>query len=396
MQQSPKKSKIAFVIPWFGKDVPGGAENATKSLIEHLLPYFEIEVLTTCVKDFHSNWNENFWKEGEYTELGVKIRRFKVRQRDTLKFDLINEKLMRGERVSAEDEKVFIEECIRSEGLNDYIAAHRNDYKWFIMIPYMFGTTYDGVFAAGEKAVLISCLHDESYAYMDIYKRMFEKVKKVLFLTMTEKRLAERLFPDESGKFSFAGLGLDFAIDDESGGTSEFKKKYGLGDFVLYAGRKDSTKNTPQLVEFFDRFVRETGSELQLVLIGPGEIPLPANAHIVDLGFLSKEEKYAAMGEARFLCNPSLNESFSIVLMESWICGKPVLVNGNCAVTKDHVLFGNGGLYYDDYCTFALCVEYFLDHRQEADIMAKSGKEYVFKNFTWERVAQNYLKILNV
>ncbi len=372
--------------------MPGGAENATKALIEHLKPHFDIEVLTTCVKDFHSDWNENFWKEGEYHEMDVMIRRFKVRKRDTLHFDLINAKLMRGEPVSPSEEKFFISECVRSENLNGYIRDHQKDYQWFLFIPYMFGTTYDGVLAAPEKAILIPCLHDESYAHMAIYQEMFKKAQKALFLSLTEKKIAEKLFPTEKAKFTFAGLGLDTAITIRQGA---FKKEHGIGQFILYAGRKDSAKNTPELVTFFDRFQRETNVDLKLVLVGPGEVALPANPNIIDLGFVSKEDKYNAMADALCLCNPSHNESFSIVIMESWLCGRPVLVSADCAVTRDHVLLSNGGLFYSDYHVFAESLEYYQQHPQEVSQMAQNGRDYVLHHFNWETVTQNYLNALH-
>lgn len=372
--------------------MPGGAENAVKSLIAHLKPHFDIEVLTTCVKDFHSDWNENFWKEGEYHEMDIVIRRFKVRKRDTLHFDLINAKLMRGAQVSPSEEQVFISECVRSESLNAYIHAHQNEYQWFLFIPYMFGTTYDGVLAVPEKAILIPCLHDESYAYMTIYQTLFKKVQKALFLSITEKKIAEKLFPTEKRKFIFAGLGLDTDITVQKGA---FRKKYGLGPFMLYAGRKDSTKNIPELIAFFDRFQRETHSNLKLVLVGPGEVVLPKNPNIIDLGFVSKEDKYDAMADSFCLCNPSHNESFSIVIMESWLCGRPVLVSEDCAVTRDHVLSSNGGLFYSDYDVFAESLRYYQDHPQESSQMAQNGKKYVMDHFSWDTVAQNYLNALH-
>ncbi len=390
--QSLHKDKIAFVIPWFGKDVPGGAENATKSLIEHLKPYFEIEVLTTCIKDFHSDWNCNFWREGDYEELGVVIRRFEARKRDPFRFDQINLKLMRGERVSSTEERIFIEDCVCSDNLNKYISEKKGDYKWFIFIPYMFGTTYEGVFAAGEKAVLIPCLHDEGYVHMDIYREMFDKSRKALFLTTTEKSLAEKLFSGNVDKFYFAGLGLDTEVSDIK---NAFKKKHGLGDFLLCAGRKDGSKNTPELVAFFDRYCKERNATLKLVLIGPGQVQMPDNDNIIDLGFVSKEDQFNAMTDALALVNPSHNESFSIVIMESWLCGRPVLVSGECAVTKDHAMISNGGLFYDDYYTFAECIDYFQQEQKLLEKMAESGREYVKRYFNWNSVVSNYLKALN-
>ncbi|MDD4110571.1 MAG: glycosyltransferase family 4 protein [Clostridia bacterium] len=390
--QLSQKNRIAIVIPWFGKDVPGGAENATKSLIEHLSPYFDIEVLTTCVENFHSDWNDNFWKEGEYFELGITVRRFKVRKRDVLRFDDVNAKLMRGEKISTDEEKVFIEESIRSDDLTGFIHDNLSDYKWIIAIPYMFGTTYDSILEASNKSILIPCLHDESYAYLNIYKKMFSASQKILFLTNTEMDFAKKLFSSEVLKFNYVGLGLDVNVHADKG---KFKKKYNFDNFVLCAGRKDVTKNTPELIEFFDRYVRETDRDIKLVLIGPGKLSLFDNPQIIDLGFVSKEDQYNAMTDCLFLCNPSHNESFSIVIMESWLCNRPVLVSESCAVTRDHVVLSNGGLFYKDYNVFKECLDYFLNHKFESDIMGQNGRKYVLDNFSWEKVTQQYLNVLN-
>ena len=387
-----QKNKIAFVTPWFGESIPGGAESATRALIQRLKSHFDIEVLTTCVKDFHSNWNDDFWKEGEYKEMDIVVRRFKVRKSNEDAFNRVNAKLMSNLSISKEEERTYISEMIRSISLNDFLEENKEKYSWFVFMPYMFGTTYDGIKIVKSKSILIPCLHDESYAYMAIYGHMFSLIEKAFFLTMTEKQLAEKLFPNEINKFKFCGLGLDVNIRGKKG---SFNRKYGIGKFILCAGRKDSTKNTPELIDFFDRFQRKTKSSLKLVLVGPGEVDLPDNPNIIDLGFLSKEDKYNAMADALFLCNPSHNESFSIVVMESWLCESPVLVSGDCSVTKDHVLLSNGGLFYNDYYSFFECLHYYETHQSEAIQMAKNGKEYVVQNFNWPIVVQNYLNILN-
>ena len=50
--------KIGFVIPWFGFDIPGGAEAELKGLTLHLHEAgVPIEILSTCVQNFNANWN---------------------------------------------------------------------------------------------------------------------------------------------------------------------------------------------------------------------------------------------------------------------------------------------------------------------------------------------------
>ena len=59
--------KIGFVTPWFGENISGGAENALRELIIHFFDEgIKVEVLTTCVKDFSSNWNKNYYHSGVY------------------------------------------------------------------------------------------------------------------------------------------------------------------------------------------------------------------------------------------------------------------------------------------------------------------------------------------
>ena len=86
-----KNYKIAFVVPWYGEKIPGGAEMETRGIISHLNSSGdEVEVLTTCVKEFSSNWNTDYYRPGKYIVNGVTVRRFRVRKRNTDDFDLIN------------------------------------------------------------------------------------------------------------------------------------------------------------------------------------------------------------------------------------------------------------------------------------------------------------------
>ena len=50
--------KIAFVAPWYGEKISGGAETLLRELVHHLQDAgVKLEVLTTCVESFRSDWN---------------------------------------------------------------------------------------------------------------------------------------------------------------------------------------------------------------------------------------------------------------------------------------------------------------------------------------------------
>jgi glycosyltransferase involved in cell wall biosynthesis len=385
--------KVAFVIPWYG-DIPGGAEDACKRTAENLkMRGVDVEVLTTCAKEFLSDWNNNFYKEGVYEVDGITVRRFKLRLRETHLFNRINYKLMHNKKVSPQEEVQFITEMINSNNLYKYITDNKSKYDYFIFIPYMFGTTYFGTKVCPEKSILIPCLHDESYAYMNIYKEMFENVKGIIFLSEKECELAESLFDLNSKKRITLGGGVD---TDISYNGKRFLDKYGIEkDFMLYAGRKDMGKNVPQLIEYFSRYKRETNDEFKLILIGSGTVrtPVEYKNDIIDLGFVPKQDKYDAYAASTILCQPSLNESFSIVMMESWLCGTPVLVNAGCEVTKDHCIKCNGGLYFGNYEEFKECIKFFLHNSEAAQKMGMNGRKYVIDNYSWNIITTRYKHI---
>ncbi len=387
--------KIAFVAPWFDDHIPGGAEMELREVSAHLHAVgAPVEILTTCVKEFGADWNVNFHKPGvSVSESGIPIRRFKVRKRDTAAFDAVNLKLIRKQPITLEEEDIFLREMVNSPDLYDYITAHKDEYTAFVYIPYMFGTTYYGVKAAPEKAVLIPCFHDEGYAYFRRFREVFRQAAGMVYNARPEMALAERLygFSETNVREILMGIGMDTGI---SGDAERFRRKFHLDKpFLLYAGRKDVGKNVPTLLQYFSEYKKRTQSDLQLVLIGGGSLEIPSDirSQVHDLGFVDMQDKYDACAAALLLCQPSKNESFSLVIMESWLCGRPVLVHDACAVTKNFAQESNGGLYFKDYFEFEGCVNYLAAHSDIAQIMGQNGREYVLQNFSWETITKKYL-----
>lgn len=388
--------KIGFVIPWFADDIPGGAEMELREVTNHLFKSgMNLEILTTCVKEFNSDWNFNYYPEGEdKTASGIIIRRFKVRKRDTATFNAINVKLMNKTPISQEEEDTFLREMVNSPDLYNYMYNHDNEYSLFVFIPYMFGTTYNGIKVNPKKAVLIPCFHDEAYAYFNRFKETFPTTAGMIFNALPESELAEHLYGLSTSKTKTItmGIGMD---NDITADPKFFRNKFGINEpFILYAGRKDEGKNIHTLVKYYAEYIKRRDTNLRLVLIGGGNIILPEellkNGRIVDLGFVDKQDKYNAQGAAEYLCQPSHYESFSLVIMESWLCGRPVLVHEACAVTKNFVSESNGGLYFSNYFEFEGCTDYILNNKDIASLMGINGMNYVRKNFDWNVITQKY------
>lgn len=381
---------IAFVCPWFGENIPGGAEMELRGLTTHLAASgMDLEILTTCVEKFSSDWNVDYYKAGIDTVCGLKVRRFPVRKRDVKKFDAVNYKFMNNLPVSEADEKIYMQEMVNSPALYDYIRDNKDKYALYVYIPYMFGTTYEGAAQCLDKTVLIPCLHDESYAYMKLFAKRYSQVAGMIFHSKPEYELAERLYGD-----GYAGVVLGEGVDTGlSYDPERFRKKYGVKDpFILYAGRKEEGKNVHTLLKYFAQYKKDNHNDLKLVLVGGGQIAIPDSikGDVCDLGFVSLQDKTDAESAALLLCNPSKFESFSLVIMESWLCKRPVIVYGGCEVTRNFVSESNGGLYFNGYYEFMGAVNYIMSHPDVADIMGNNGYEYVNNEFAWDVIVRKY------
>lgn len=384
--------KIGFVTPWFGMDISGGAEAELRELVLHLKDTaLEFEILTTCVRSFNSNWNENYHKEGVSVENGIVIRRFRADQRDGAAFDSINWKLMRNISITREEEEVFIHEMVNSSELYSFMHDNEEEYGIFVFIPYMFGTTYYGVKVNPSKAVLIPCFHNESYFHMNIFRELYSRVAGIVYNAKPEMELTERTYDLQGVRQIVMGIGMD---TDISGDARRFREKYRMErPFMIYAGRKDAGKNVDLLLRYFSEYHKRQRSDLELVLIGGGKIDIPLDIadNVHDLGFVDRQDKYDAYTAAELLCQPSHNESFSLVIMESWLCGKPVLVHDTCAVTKNFAIESNGGLYFKDYFEFEGTLDCILSNRSVAEVMGGNGRKYVEKNFSWNKIIDRYI-----
>ncbi|MBR2459835.1 MAG: glycosyltransferase family 4 protein [Clostridia bacterium] len=387
--------KIGFVIPWYSEKIPGGAEMELRGLTTHLHQSgFDLEILTTCVKEFSADWSVNHYRAKAERIHGFTVRRFKVRKRNTRAFDNVNFKLLNSRSVTPEEQEIYVRESVNSPDLYEYMEKNKDSYSLFVFIPYMFGTTYYGMQVCPEKTVMIPCFHDEPYIYLDVFKPVFERIAGIIYHAQPEYELANRVFDLKSVRQAVLGEGVytDLTSDGE-----RFRRKFGIdSDFILYAGRKDKGKMVHILLRYYEEYKKRRTTDLKLVLIGGGDIKLPkklvSEGSVIDLGFVDIQDKYDAQAAALALCQPSQFESFSLVIMESWLNRRPVIVNAGCAVTKSFASITNGGLYFSNYFEFEGVLDYLKEHPAEADRMGENGRNYVMENFAWDVIVDRYMR----
>jgi glycosyltransferase involved in cell wall biosynthesis len=379
--------KLAVVVPWFGPDLPGGAETQARKTVEKLhAAGAEIEVLTTTIRDYYADWTENARPVGRERVVGVLTRRFPVEPRRAEEFNRVNARICRREPVSAEELQLFQDEMVKSPGLIRHLAQSSGEYDLVLFFQYMFQTTLQGSRACPGRAVLVPCLHDEGYAGLAIYRQMLRDARGILFNSAGEMALAKRLVPGlEPAQCALTGEGVE---TDWSGDGERFRARWGLEEYVAFCGRKDGDKNFPLLLEYFRRYRDERAPALALVVAGPGRAtPEPADrGSVIDLGFVSEQDKRDLLAGSLCLVQPSLLESFSIVLMEAWIARRPALVHSRCDVTRGHVEASGGGLHFETYPEFAACLDRLRRDAALAEALGTNGRRYVVSHFAWNRV----------
>ena len=134
------KEKVCCVVQRYGLEVNGGAELHCRELAERLVPYYDVEVLTTKAIDYVT-WKDEYKKTEEIIN-GVKVRRFSVaKERDSVEFNRINDIFMLGGLAREQEQDWMDAQGPYVPALIEYIREHKDNYKVFIFFTYLGSET---------------------------------------------------------------------------------------------------------------------------------------------------------------------------------------------------------------------------------------------------------------
>ena len=397
-----RAKRIVFVSPRFGEGLGGGAEQLIASLVglyaDHVAaagfdPGEFVEVYTTTARD-HRSW-QNYFPAGRETVRGVTVNRFTVDDRKLDIFIRAELDMQAGKPLTIGEQLDWLQSGVNSTDL--YSALHQNlkSFDLVVLAPYLFPITFFGGLIAGRKAVVVPCLHDEHYAYQEVFASFFGKIGGIIFNSEPEKELFSRVFPGMIPPLGTSVVGVP--IESQRSSATSVANPLDGKLYLSYCGRKERGKGLDVLIDYFSRSRHSWEAEIELALIGSGEIDfldkLPPG--VIDLGYLSEEGKLAVIGGSIALCQPSLNESFSIVLMEAWAQGTPVLVNGRSAVTRSHVEQSGGGLYFESAAEFFITVKRLLEDRELSRQLGEAGRSYVESEYSRQAVSDRLVEAIS-
>jgi glycosyltransferase involved in cell wall biosynthesis len=382
--------KLAVVVQRYGRAINGGAELHARYIAEHLARHAEVEVLTTCASDYVTWRNE--LSAGEEQVNGVVVRRFRVgRQRDPEVFGRLSDRVFDHEH-SWNDELAWLDaEGPTSPSLVKYIGAHAASYDFLLFFSYRYYHAYHGARAATSRAVLVPTAERDAVMGLALFRPLFRGVRALMYNSPEERAMIQAVSGNHDVPGVVVGIGSEVP---QSPQANRFRQKYNIGGpFAVYVGRIDRNKGCNELFQFFEGYLRDCAGKLSLVLVGHSLLPIPDHPRIRHLGFIDDTDKFDAMAAADLLIMPSYFESLSMVALEAWALGRPVLANGKCDVLKGQCLRSNAGLYYESYAEFVETLRSLERNRWLSATLGRNGRQFFRTHYDWPVIERKYLDL---
>jgi Glycosyltransferase len=379
--------KVAAVVPRYGTEVIGGCETAVRELSEWLVRCtdVEVEILTTTAAD-STTWAEHFAAGTTQLE-GVTVHRFPVTRGRARDCDARSAPLMaRARSLTLAEQHAWLDlQGPTSPELVD--AAASTDADVLSIHPYLYWPDVAAHAVARVPVVFHPYAHDEAPLRLGVFAPLFEKSAGLVFQVAAERRLCERRFAIAARRALTLGLGVVAA----PGSAPDARDAVGLGDrpYLLCLGRVDDGKGVRLLFDWFTAYKEQRPGPLALVFAGPVVHELPPQPDVLVAGVVDEPVKWGLLRGAHALVNPSANESFSLVVLEAWAAGVPVVVNGRCAVTREHCERSGGGLWFESYAQFETIVDRLADAEMRA-VLAVRGAAYVERSYRWPTLVSRY------
>lgn len=384
--------KVAIVVQRYGADINGGAEQHARYVAEHLARHVQVEVLTTCAHRDYISW-KNELPEGRDVVHGIPVYRFPVAtERNPIEFAKWSEKVFTQSH-SLRDELAWLgAQGPTSPALIEYIKKHEADYDFFIFFSFRYPHSYHGCRAVPSKAILVPTAERDGALGLGIYPPVFRGVRAFMYNSYEERALIQSVSKNESVPGVVVGIGSE--IPERSNG-GRFRQKFDMRDrFAIYVGRIDENKGCVELFDFFEHYSGSLVDGMHLVLIGTAHVPIPKHPRIHHLGFLEDQDKYDAMAAAELLIMPSYLESLSMVALEAWAMGKPVLANAKCDVLQGQCLRSNAGLFYANYPEFAETMRAVDTTPSLQAALGRNGRAFFERHYSWPVIEKKYVDML--
>jgi len=382
--------KLAVVVQRYGADINGGAELHARYIAERLSRHATVEVITTCARDYVTWKNE--LPEGAEQVNGITVRRFPVKhERRPDEFGRRSHRVFEKTH-SIADELAWLEsEGPASPALVAHVERAAADFDFVILFSYRYYHAWHLARRLPGKAVLVPTAERDETIGLSIFAPVFRGVRAVMYNSPEERAMIQAASGNTSVPGVVVGVGSDVP---ERTDPERFRRKFKFRrPFAIYIGRIDENKGCGELFSHFQRYATAFPRGMDLVLVGSAIMDVPKHPRIHHLGFLDDRDKFDALSASDLLIMPSYFESLSMVALEAWALGKPVLANARCDVLKGQCIRSNAGLYYENYEEFVEAL-YSLESNGPLNArLGRNGRDFFKRHYAWPVIERKYLEM---
>ena len=405
--------KIALIVQRYGTEIIGGSEYHCRLIAARLARRHEVEVLTTCARDYIT-W-ANDYKEGTDRVRGVTVRRFaNAHERDINSFNDYSNWIFHNQHSSSDEQEWLKQQGPWCPSLIEYLEQHQASYDALIFFTYLYAPTVLGLKVASKRSILVPTAHDEPAIALDMYRDVFRAPSGIAYNTGAERVFLQSKFSISAKADKIVGCGVDLPAQYGKGSivakkegakkdngdlanthyaqsaATAFRRRHRLyGPFALYGGRIDPGKGCEELIAHFGSYASKHG-DATLALMGVKLMPIPEEPYIRFAGLLSENERLEALHAANVVIVPSPYESLSLLALESFAVGTPILANARSDVVTDHCQRSNAGLYYADQDEFVECLQLLMANEDLRSSLGSNGQAYVKANYEWDVIMNKY------
>lgn len=189
-------------------------------------------------------------------------------------------------------------------------------------------------------------------------------------------------------------------IPDTDEVKNYIKTKYGLGDYILFAGRVEARKNLTTLIKAFYE-LKKSGFGHKLTIIGGmgwqhEEVldqihKLNLQDEMVFPGYVPEEDLVKFYNAADLFIYPSLYEGFGLPPLEAMACGTPVITSNTSSLPE---VVGDAGITVDPLNVddlFRAMRKVLDDEKLQRKLKDKGINRS--KDFSWQKTAQKTWQI---
>jgi glycosyltransferase involved in cell wall biosynthesis len=365
---------IAIVSFRYGTDFAGGAETSLRTIAKTLhVAGHHVEVFSTCTRSV-ADWTNDL-PEGTTENDGMAVHRFRVDRHDRNRhLETVSAVKEAKGKVAHETGLAYFAHSIQSSRLLEALRQRIDEFDAVIVGPYLLGLTHAVARTFPDKTILLPCFHDEAFARLAATRETYEQVAGILYHSPEEQELAERDLGVNHPNALCCGTFLNTAsaeVPAAQGLRSE------LGRYVVYCGRYSDSKGVPRLIEYARRYHGRSHGRFTFVFMGEGEVAIPREPWARDLSFADEPRKQGVMAGAAALVQLSDHESLSLVALEAWTFGVPVVANAGCPVLAAQIHRSAGGQVVGDFDDFARALDDLWTRPEHWQALGHQGRQYV-------------------